>query len=852
MSTSSQSPVTYAPLISPEGKLGYVPMPKVADAIASHNWQRAVPVITPQGKRAFVPQSKLSGAQAAGYKLVPEPGLRQDIDQFFAPHQERDTSIGNVANEGARGVVAGVVEPLIHPINTLEQAVTGPGTPIGEAKQIYDVVSGGGISKNNPKLMADQKSQADQARQMLEHPVYAAGSFAGQALLAHTAGLAIPRVVDTIKNVPESIRSAAESTASTGEAVRRSGEKQVASTLNAAKKNAINQHAYEQNVENHRIAAEERYKKAVEATNEANKKILQDAKDKHAADLKAAQDKNADIKSDWQDEVNRTKEENKAAEQALATRNSVKEELDKAAQERENLRAETQAKANAEYNAAWNNLRSKITEPVDMTHVNEVIKAQEDRMSPKSRSIFREMLQTGADAEELEDIRDKVMADIPTFAGKTYESLEPNARALVDGQVANYAALEGIDPDNPPAEASFSRVHSWTTEMNHKKLFGSPEAGNINSALKNVRNALREAEDEAARQSDASDDLENARALTVKYKEAFGRPLPRRLTAAELSEKQDFPERFAAKEQQKRIDAQAKYNPAIAEARDRVVRLHDLYKRLPDEETLRKQLKQPPTEPTHKYKPEPQFEEPTSKYKAAPKPEDYPPKPVKPPVHIESPEALDIPKIKKKAIDVAADRLRHIDKWQLRLMVRATGGAVLGAFVGGREGALAMGALGVTDAVAPVVMGKILNNARFAGWLAKGPSPEELRIMSRIDDSNLIRIRDYETGRAIDLIQAGVVKKVSPETLRFLGSKNARRIARAIAAGAVGATAANQNPPQEITAPASNQKIKIGSLVHYAGHEGTVIGVDPATKKLIIDWSGQMGAGAGAGAGGVQ
>lgn len=409
-------------------------------------------------------------------------------------------------------------------------------------------------------------------------------------------------------------------------------------------------------------------------------------------------------------------------------------------QDTQALKLKTEAiktKAGAQNAANWTTVRSKVGEqPVNLQGVTEVIKNQEAKMDPNSQAIFRQIVSEATPQDEINRIREEVMAQTGITGERRAEMLagkDPELQQKIEEVVESQAAVRGIDPD-ATGEVPFTRLQGWYTELGQKQFTGGYLPGNVYSAVDAVRNAVRNTMDETAKAHGAFDDLERARESNVKYQEAFGRQLHRPLSAAQEQLKKTNPEAFAHDQAIERIRKIAQHDPTYAKDVEQLDRNHETLQSFPSEQAMRNLLQQPPNL-----------------------------------------AEVDIQKVRQDLLKQESARWSNISQYKIRRLATGVMGGLAGLAAGGGHGAIA----GFAAAeMAPNVVSAIINRPAVLEWLTK-PTLEDVQTISQIPNADRIKIVGSLTQMAVQEGRAGRLVRLAPAVVRLLGPANVAMITAA-------------------------------------------------------------------------
>lgn len=433
----------------------------------------------------------------------------------------------------------------------------------------------------------------------------------------------------------------------------------------------------------------EHRQKAAE-TQEHNARVWEKAKEAYRKDDDAVRQDNAKVTTKYYEEKQRIEEENKAAEHLLDMHRQEEENLDRDTQEYYALEDAERIKAKDTENAAWKPWHAQMDNvPVDGGPLEQKLEPILE-VSPEARRVLRQLTPDPGDAEPdslFAQDRKAVMAT-QGFTGD-YWDLPPRMRAQID----QITSSNGFTPDpidlNPkPGVAIPLKVIQRAQSIIGREIASNRYEGPLLGEMKKVQAALREVVTTESANAGTANLLNDARAATRSYQEAFGRARPSSKTLDQIREKGANPEEYKQREDEERLAGAEKLSPELAEAYKKVKARREALKAMNTEDQLRKMIQQiplPPTEgdlrqgyvlktvpkfepptvgdlrPSHNLKPPVPLPEAGSAYRAVPEPERVP---IPPEPKEEVPE-------NKKIIpeDIAQNKREHI-KMQSRELRR--------------------------------------------------------------------------------------------------------------------------------------------------------------------------------------
>jgi hypothetical protein len=458
---------------------------------------------------------------------------------------------------------------------------------------------------------------------------------------------------------------------------------------------------------------------------------------------------------------------------------------------RKQSEADLQAKTDAYYNKEtaaesaadkantenWNAWREKTKDvQLDMNPALETINRVSARF-PEAKQIIEESMRTPEDmtSSQAQYVADRNSVMKQQGYGGDYETLPAEAKGKVDDlmQRLGINPPEGvaIDPTKP---VSLQTIHELKSNIGWK-LFRGEYPPSVTGAMKQVYGTLQSMESRGSLDAGALPELEAARASHQSYQQAFGRSKPNRAFEGDSRMKGANPEAFNAQQEDQRLAAVAQHDPTIPQAYRDVVAAREKVKGLPDEEKLRKGLKQPPEPPV--------AVEP--KLPGAPELAPRPQTPeMKAPTQV---PPVDVQQVTERALRERAKNWGHYNARDIGILsssvVLAPVMYLLGEAIGHGGGASALAPIAAAAYEGgKITSAKLLRSDAFRGWLSKTP-PEEIQALAKIPGADKIRIQDGITKIVVDEYKKGKRVDLSPQVRQFLGPKNLGVIAAAAQPG---------------------------------------------------------------------
>lgn len=487
--------------------------------------------------------------------------------------------------------------------------------------------------------------------------------------------------------------------------------------------------------------------------------------------------------------------------------------------------------------------------------------------------IFESILKRASEEGDLNSQRRAIM-DARGIEGTSYEDLDTHDKGLVDEAISLNKDMRkngqagDIDPvENGVPTASWDHLSGYSSELGKAMREDPLMDGDIEKAIVKVKSHIDAMRQQMANKADVGAKLRSANKNWYTYRDVFhentgpsgsGSPVAKGLKAEDAT---NATEPFLSKDTEiasrarQMLVGQPFRGPGSyfdSGAGYLVDRLRDIRSRV---EALPKPKEVGPMEQPKQVaaKTTPPPEAPKPIPQPTPSAPNYP----EPPDVRADAAPLNIADIKSEAVQRKIDSWKSLDKWQTRALLSATGG-VFAYFLGGKGRVLEGLGLGL----APMIMGAVADSPVFREF-ASAPSPNDIAVLSRLKGADKITVQNQITGQIEKLAQAGQTIKVSPQVQGFVGASNVLKIGKAVLkakqassgmtgtqkvragmvaagtlaarAGADAGAAAHSQRNQEITAPVSGHKLKIGDTVSHLGHTGKVTGTDP-TGKLQVAW----------------
>lgn len=520
-------PTNTSPMVSPEGKFGYVPNEKVSGAIDA-GYEQAVQMVNPQGQKGFIGRSKLDSARQQGYKDVPAPGMVDRVGNWVndpARTPDWDPNHPTMLGRSERflhGLGAGPINTLLHPIQAAEsagQATLASGanpniSGVSLAAPIEGSATGQQASAQNQQ--AQQSAQQDvtaQTQEMKRDPYEAAGELLGTAAATHLAGEVIKGTVHaaqaTATGIKNSSRGFLENVTGANEAVRKAGENAAGDQIkidqayqDALEKNhgdvqKAKQAAADKNaeidaentrVQNNRQARVDAAKQAADQTNQKASADVEAWNDKQKLDHAnkvaeiSAQNLAEQNRTDAQNLVNKVEAQRKYQENVQLAEDTETDRGELARQEIQ-TRLRLTRRANQVTDSARgvvNNQYSQVSKAIGParlpleTLVDSVNQGmQEFKGSPEKVRQFNDILSHANDVGDIASQRQAII-DQRNLGGKggNYNSLPQQYKDIVDEAIKNNKALRDsgqpqavLEGENGTPTIGFDHIRGYSSEL---------------------------------------------------------------------------------------------------------------------------------------------------------------------------------------------------------------------------------------------------------------------------------------------------------------------------------------------------------------------------------------------------
>lgn len=463
-------------------------------------------------------------------------------------------------------------------------------------------------------------------------------------------------------------------------------------------------------------------------------------------------------------ELARVKEENERAIKLEKTRQKLENDHRQASTRLANKYKAAFNKARSQYNAAWNAWRDKVKGvDVEMAPVVTEIKAREASMDPQQVAQFRSILrETEPSDETLSGIKQREKISEQTF-GRPYGNLTDTERKAIDEHVADI----GIDLSDPGlANVPATRLHGWKSQL--ERAVRTTKDGTIRYAIGKVLDSVRQLETEASVKAGAGEELQNARALTGPYFEAFFKSPDDLPPEAARSLKQQTPEQVKAQGEADRLNRIAAYDPSILSLSHHIDNLAEALRNTPKPRSLQDLPARPVAQPLPKHGPQKEFTPEPFKPVELPKPSrvEHPDRPETIRVGPEEAQA-----VREQAVNKAAEWLRNRSTW---IATSAIIGRMMWENLHGRisEGAEAV----VMGMATYYTVGKIadfIEKPEVTRWLAEPPQRDLQELMKLPEDQRKSVQEAMRPG--IEIAKAKGVK-VAPALLAFVSGIAATRV----------------------------------------------------------------------------
>jgi hypothetical protein len=442
-------------------------------------------------------------------------------------------------------------------------------------------------------------------------------------------------------------------------------------------------------------------------------------------------------------------------------------------------------KAKAADDSAWDTWRKKVagTETPSDPIVNE-IKNVKSSMDPEDVAEFRKIIKesklSDADRSELQILQDEIAKR--NLSADSYDSLTPDKKHAVDEMIdrlnldpdnledSGGAAAGGVAGGYKPVNAE--RLHVWKTQLEY--AVRKATRGNVRYGIGQVLDKVREAENDLSKAAGADKELETARALHGPYVDTFRNSPNTPNTVASYVASKVAPEFTRDSKLEDYIGMLGKYDPSIPKTVNYIYDLQQGLKALPKEGPLREKIQVPPpplagTEGLSKEHP----------VLAASKVADnLMPKEGRPVPFGETkakgnlPETPNIQTENLKYINEGLRRYGKVGGWVLRMIVGGgTAAFMRGEGVGVFGSTMLIGQTGVT------LLTRALRSDSLLNWLAK-PSVEDMKLISTLPPEDAARMREILGALKDEEIRQDPKKaniKIAPAMVTWLAGTSASR-----------------------------------------------------------------------------
>lgn len=559
-------------------------------------------------KQIQVPFSKVREAQGAGYLLGGGDDTRYKKD--FAHQGEGPTKWERFNTYLATPTPSGPYGVQIGPVSNTDKAFlrTILSTP-GWASGVYHAaVQGDGeelLRLLDPVSGAQGLYEQFQEDKKAHGPQFAAQNLMGTLLGTGATALIVHGVADRLGGpVTSALRDTADrARGRVGGLMRNSTEVLTkttpADTAEWAKETGEKYGAAEHETQGRELMRRQEVRTKAEELENKESVEAQKEKVKHESELEQVREHNNRIKAKHAATARHIQEENAAQDNMLHLRQQKEAELQKGTDEYRAQEDTEDKAAKAKENVAWTQWRTKMKgATIDAGEIAGPLK----KLRLDSPEVDRTLRQ-------LEPSGDEVPQESPYYRlrdqtavqniGKPYADLSPMQQDVIDrAMVAHGESPEPIDlnlEDGQPVSVErVQRASSILQRYIRSGRFEGPLLGEMKQVAKVLRRAVTNASDEHG----ALGDLNAARSETVRYQEAFGRERPEPRTVRGEREKTANPEEVKRLQEEERLEAVRKYNPALADFQEKVRALRDELKKMPSEEQLRKGRKQVPAPPS--------------------------------------------------------------------------------------------------------------------------------------------------------------------------------------------------------------------------------------------------------------
>ncbi len=628
------------PMYTPTGQFAMVPHDKVDDAIKHFGGRVAVKMFDPSGTPRFVPLDKYAEVAGKYQDATGEPPVPADVEQA------KDKGGFEAFYDYTLAAIPALYHAFVNPASTPEEKTASsilsrPGVildrlviqparqQIEKAKQTTGMERAGhilgaaipGVGPFAAQLGEDVGKEAGAgnyaaaagsvlgtaatfgASDVLPRAIRAtpkATRFLAQELTGMRPKVIAEDVAKVIKGNEDEVAKAKEENAenraafekSLAQAERKRTLDQADADAKAAKENA---EAATKHLHDLQSAISEKTAKEDLAALET--KIRQAKVDADHADAVAkVQENNRRIIAKHAKIAERVNEENRGVEQSLDVIRKKQEELYHATRDYYALEDATKAEAKEKMNKAWKPWNEKIE---DMKIASGGIARELSSGSDQMKQELRQLKPSTDDVppeSNYAKLRDQTAR---SNFGADYDALPLFKKEAVDKALKS-AGHEPEPLDFNPEEEGWIPVRKV---QRAKSILGLRIAsgkyqGYLLGEMKQLYSKLTSAVQDASEAAGALDDYENANEVSSKYFEAFGRKRPSPSIGDKIRKKTANPEEYRAEEEKKLLEAAGVHSQELIEAHNRVRKLRKEVKNLPNEEQIRKRLKQPPAPPT--------------------------------------------------------------------------------------------------------------------------------------------------------------------------------------------------------------------------------------------------------------
>jgi len=579
-----------------------------------------------------VPYNRVQDAAAAGYKLHPDETARYQND---TAHNGRvahaatyvkdllsrmtepmaDTPVEGNAWQKANAAMFNVEKLPFNVVNRTARGVVG--LPQGVIKGAIDFTQGD-PSGVDPFAMAENSYKGWQQDTDTLGPMAALGNLGGDATTMYLAGKAgapvaeagtkaMLDVTNRARNFPEATIRAMTNTGS-GPIKKLVNDTQVANE-DIGKTNVLADQNHKTDTQN---ALHDQQGKDIGYQQDVASKAqeISQADQSEAASLTARQrlvnqkiaDANKAVQAKHQAVAQRVQAANQAAENMLDLRRQHEQAYQQATDAHYTKENAADVRGKAEENSAWSAWRQKIAgKTLDGGQIVEPLQ-RIAALSPETAQFLRKLQGSPEDAP-MDSLYAQDRAAIMKAQG--YKGGYFDYPAPIRAQIDRIAASSGFEPDpidfDPQAgkPIPIEQVHRASSILQGYIREGRFNGnGPLRGEMKQLAKVLRAAVTRASAEAGAAPELDSARNATITYQGAFGREIKPQTTARTIREKQINPEAFQTREDEARLAKTRSYDPTLVDSYRQVKAAREALDKLPDEESLRKKLRQVPAPPT--------------------------------------------------------------------------------------------------------------------------------------------------------------------------------------------------------------------------------------------------------------